>query len=104
MICSWAPGRLMYQPNCLLLVQVESAAQQIVALVAMSRFCVLLSMVAVCACRFASVRVKGEASPVFVRVRLAYCALERPFQPAGLLAPGPRMPPSETLRFQSQTP
>src|SRR6266404_900049 len=104
MICSRAPGRLMYQPNCLLLEQVESAAQQMVALLAMSRFCVVVSMVAVCACRFASIRVKGEASPVFVWVRLAYCTLDRPFHPAGLPAPGPRVPPSVALRFQSQTP
>src|SRR2546429_3632046 len=45
MICSRVPGRLMYQPNCLLLAQVESAAQQTVALLAMSRFCVEVLMV-----------------------------------------------------------
>src|ERR1700730_7135459 len=55
-ICSCVPGRLSDQPNCLLLAQVDRLAQQTVALVVMSRFCVAALTVTVWACRFAAAR------------------------------------------------
>src|ERR1700678_1790994 len=81
MICSDEPGRLAYQPKEVFpVVQDEVPAQQTVAFVPLTVPFDALS-VSVCAVRFATPSVNGEATPVADAVAVAYwLPTDRAFQ------------------------
>src|ERR1700674_5578216 len=82
MTCSWAPGRLAYQPNCVLPeLQDVLPCQQICKLVPSFTAELAVLPVKVCCCKAAvgaveeTLIVNGADKPVAAVARLAYCAL-----------------------------